>query len=270
MRRSQDCESKRVSKKNQRDIIIVRSAGNGVSTSAVTFNLALSLRNKGFKVGILYSDSEKSQMSNLLSAQLLLSSYKEHSQRIVPMISCGIKLVSNAYFCSDEADKKDGLDYLVENVEWGDLDYLIIGMPYLVSKSSLQQLSSLCVSGALIVTTPKIASETDIRGVINQYQTIGVKVLGLVEDMSYFFESFSKINYYPHGQGRGEFLAKREGISFLGEIPIDQQILRSDKNLSSPCGLALGLVERCYENITSRLTNDFYSLTSCDLEFSIR
>jgi ATP-binding protein involved in chromosome partitioning len=120
------------------------------------------------------------------------------------------------------------------DVKWGELDYLIVDMPPGTGDAALTLTQMAPLSGAVIVTTANDLSLIDARKALQMFEKVGVPILGIVENMSYFTPpELPDKKYYIFGQGGGERVAKELGVTFLGEVPIDPRIA-SDGDVGKP------------------------------------
>jgi ATP-binding protein involved in chromosome partitioning len=118
----------------------------------------------------------------------------------------------------------NALRQFLQDVEWGDLDYLIVDLPPGTGDASLSLAQSLSLTGAVIVTTPqKVALSDVVRGVA-MFQQLNVPILGVIENMSYFVAPDTGHRYDIFGHGGGAMMAKEVGVDFLGEVPLEPQV----------------------------------------------
>lgn len=219
-----------------RNIIAVTSGKGGVGKSTVTVNLAMALKNQGFKVGVLDADIAGPSIPIMFGAEDMqpLVSPKDGKNYINPIMQYGIKMISIGFLTpADSAIVWRGpmaskaLRQFFGDVDWGDLDYLLIDMPPGTSDIHLTLVQTVPVSGAIVVTTPqKVAMSDATKGAAMFHQGgINVPILGVIENMSYFTPAELPDNkYYIFGKGGGQALADKFGVDLLGQIPIVQEI----------------------------------------------
>lgn len=219
-----------------RNIIAVTSGKGGVGKSTVTVNLAMALKNQGYKVGVLDADIAGPSIPIMFGAEEMqpLVSPRDGKNYINPIMQYGIKMISIGFLTpADSAIVWRGpmaskaLRQFFGDVDWGDLDYLLIDMPPGTSDIHLTLVQTVPVTGAIVVTTPqKVAMADATKGAAMFSQGgINVPLLGVVENMSYFTPAELPDNkYYIFGQGGGEGLAEKFGVDLLGQIPIVQEI----------------------------------------------
>ena len=209
-------------------IIGIAAGKGGVGKSCVTVNLALALKKLGFKVGVMDTDIYGPSIRRMLPEDEMPI---QNQERITPAISRGIKLISMAYFRRDDeaavvrAPIANGIiQQFIKNVDWGELDYLLIDFPPGTGDVQLTLSQSANLSGALMVTTPQEVALMDVRKAMHLFYQVKVPIIGVIENMSYFQLPESDRKVYPLGQGGGARLAEEAGFSLLGEIPINSEI----------------------------------------------
>lgn len=205
-------------------IVAVASGKGGVGKSTVAANLAVALAQEGARVGLLDADiygPSQAQMFGTQGEKLRVDEQK----RMVPLERYGIKLISIANIVpAGQAMVWRGpilhgtLKQFLQEVAWGDLDYLIVDLPPGTGdvQLSLSQLTRL--SGGVIVTTPQDVARIDAERALDMFKRVQVGILGIIENMSFFEQNGEKI--YIFGQGGGRRMAEQYNTAFLGEIPI--------------------------------------------------
>jgi len=213
-----------------KNIIAVASGKGGVGKSTTAINLALTLRDEGASVGILDADVYGPSLSLLTGIQGRPDTTPD--RKIMPMIGHGMKLMSMAFFLNDDSPviwrgpMVHGLiKQFLTDVNLGELDYLIVDMPPGTGDAALTLTQMAPLSGAVIVTTANDLSLIDARKGLKMFEKVGVPILGIVENMSYFTPSDQPDRkYHIFGRGGGERVSKELGVDFLGEVPIDPRI----------------------------------------------
>lgn len=210
-------------------VIAVAAGKGGVGKSTVTVNLGLALKQLNFRVGILDSDIYGPSIRTMLPEEKLPS---QKGDRIQPAICFGMKMISMAYFRKENeaaairAPIANGLiTQFLRNVDWGELDYLLIDFPPGTGDIQLTLGQQANLAGAVMVTTPQEVALQDVRKAIHLFEQLQVPILGIVENMSYFQVANSLT--YPFGKGGGERLAAEVGAPLLGAIPVDPAISQS-------------------------------------------
>jgi ATP-binding protein involved in chromosome partitioning len=217
-------------------ILGVASGKGGVGKSMVTVNLALALRARGHRVGILDADLYGPSLRRMIPADHPPAT---RDGKLSPALALGIKMVSMAYFIQEghasvvRAPIANGvIRQFVEQVEWGELDYLLIDFPPGTGDIQLTLAQSACLDGALMVTTPQEIALLDVRRAVDLFAKVHVPLIGIVENMSFYrHHDGEKVRLF--GEGGGQRLAEEFAIPLLGELPIDPEISRySDQGLS--------------------------------------
>jgi ATP-binding protein involved in chromosome partitioning len=206
-------------------IVAVASGKGGVGKSTVAVNLAVALRQRGKTVGLLDADIYGPSVPLMVGLNHL-----ELQPGPVPFEQYGLKLASMGFF----PEARQGImvrgpivaryiTMLLSQIQWGDLDYLIIDMPPGTGDAQLTLSQQAELTGAVIVTTPQDVSLLDAGKGLNMFAEVRVPVLGIVENMSYFIGDDGK-RYEIFRHGGGKKLAKTADVPFLGEIAIDPRI----------------------------------------------
>lgn len=212
-----------------KNIIGVAAGKGGVGKSTTTINLALALVNLGKKVGVLDADVYGPSTQCMLAEASLPF---EKDGMIMPATSQGLAFVSIAHFRKKfEATivraplANQIIDQFLEKVKWGNLDYLLIDFPPGTGDIQLTLMQKAALYGAVIVTTPQEVALLDVRKSIQMFQQMGVSIIGVVENMSYFEMEGKRA--YPFGKGGGKKLAEEFEVPLIGEIPISEEISKS-------------------------------------------
>lgn len=222
-----------------KNVIAIASGKGGVGKSTTAINLALTLCDEGAEVGILDADVYGPSLALLMGVHGRPDTTPD--RKIMPLIGQGMKLMSMAFFLNDDSPviwrgpMVHGLiKQFLTDVNWGELDYLIVDMPPGTGDAALTLTQMAPLSGAVIVTTPNDLSLLDARKGLQMFQKVDVPILGIVENMSYFTPSDQPDRkYHIFGRGGGERVAKELGVDFLGEVPIDPRI-SEDGDLGKP------------------------------------
>lgn len=210
-------------------LIAVTSGKGGVGKSTVSVNLAVALSKLGAKVGILDADITGPNIPIMMGVQNYEPVAKD--SRILPAENHGVKCISMAFFVPKDTpliwrgpmlDK--GIKQFLRDVEWGELDYLIVDMPPGTGDAQLTMANSTNLSGGVIVTTPQDVALLDGMRGLAMFQKMEVPILGFVENMSYFQPKGSTEQYEIFGRGGGKRLAEESEVPFLGEIPLDPEV----------------------------------------------
>jgi ATP-binding protein involved in chromosome partitioning len=234
--------------KGVKNIIAVASGKGGVGKSTVAANLAVALSKTGAKVGLLDADIYGPSMPLMFDLEGAQPVGKEvdGKTRILPIEQYGIKLLSIGFFVKPEQAliwrgvmATNALNQLINDAEWGELDYFVIDLPPGTGDIHLTLVQSLPVTGVVIVTTPQEIALADARKAFNMFaqKDINVPVLGLVENMAWFTpEELPENRYYIFGKDGGIKLARASNVALLGQIPIVQSI-REGGDAGKPAAL---------------------------------
>lgn len=210
---------------NVKYLIAVSSGKGGVGKSTVATNLALALRAQGHRVGLMDADILGPSIPTMMGAP-----HVDPQITPFPLERYGIKVMSMGFMMEpNKAAVMRGpmvhryLHAFLTQLDWGELDFLVVDLPPGTGDAQLSLAQSVPVSGALVVTMPQEVSRAVARRGVYMFQETRVPLLGVVENMSYFVGDDGK-RYEPFGSGAGRKLAAEAGIPFLGEIPMDQRV----------------------------------------------
>jgi ATP-binding protein involved in chromosome partitioning len=214
-----------------KNIIAVSSGKGGVGKSTVAVNIAVALAQTGAKVGLLDADiygPNDPTMLGLSDAKLVVHS-SPNGEILEPAFNHGVKLVSMAFLIDKDQPviwRGPMLNGIIRKflyqVEWGELDYLIVDMPPGTGDAQLTLTQAVPMAGAVIVTTPQTVSLLDSRKGLRMFQQLNVPVLGIVENMSYFIPpDMPEKQYDIFGSGGGAKTAAELGVPLLGCVPLE-------------------------------------------------
>ncbi len=219
-----------------KNVIAVFSGKGGVGKSTVSSNLAVALAAKGASVGLMDADIYGPSVPIMFGVrgQRPMMTQVNGKDYIVPMQSNGIKIMSIGLLIDEKQAvvwrgpmASSAIKQFVTDVQWGNLDYLIIDMPPGTGDIHLTLLQMLPISGAIIVTTPQAVALADAKKAIALFAQaqVTVPILGIVENMSWFTpDELPDNKYYIFGKDGGKNLAEEYEIPFLGQIPLVQSI----------------------------------------------
>ncbi|MEI8053734.1 MAG: Mrp/NBP35 family ATP-binding protein [Bacteroidota bacterium] len=219
-----------------KNIIAIVSGKGGVGKSTVSANLALALAASGAKVGLMDADIYGPSQHIMFGIRGERPLMKENGGKglIVPIEKFGIKVMSIGLLIDEKQAVvwrgpmvSSAIRQFVSDVDWGELDYLIIDMPPGTGDIHLTMVQTVPVTGVIVVTTPQLVALADAKKGIAMFgqAQLKVPVIGLVENMSYFTpEELPDNKYYIFGKNGGKNLAEEFDIPFLGQIPLVQSI----------------------------------------------
>jgi ATP-binding protein involved in chromosome partitioning len=210
-------------------IIAVASGKGGVGKSTTACNLALGFAAQGLRVGVLDADIYGPSMPKLFGIR---GRPKIKTGRtLIPMEGYGCKVMSIGFLVEEDTAMIwrgpmviSALNQMLREVDWGDLDVLVVDMPPGTGDAQLTMSQSVPLAGAVIVSTPQDLALIDARRGVAMFQKVNVPILGIIENMSYFLcpDCGTRSNIFGHGGARDE--ATRIGVPFLGEIPLHMEI----------------------------------------------
>ena len=213
-----------------KNIIAVAAGKGGVGKSTVATNLALALRSYGCAVGLLDADIYGPSVPTMLGEPEIPAGNKA-GNRITPAVHYGIQVISVGFFV-----ERDGavvwrgpmihklLQQFVEDVEWGDLDYLIIVLPPGTGDAQLSLSQLIPVGGAVIVTTPQEVSLIDVVKAISMFKKVEIPILGVIENMAYYVCPSCGHHDEIFSHGGGKSLAQELSTPLLAELPLQAQV----------------------------------------------
>jgi ATP-binding protein involved in chromosome partitioning len=219
-----------------KNIIAVVSGKGGVGKSTVSANLALAIAESGAKVGLMDADIYGPSQHIMFGIRGERPLMKENGGKglIVPIEKFGIKVMSIGLLIDEKQAVvwrgpmvSSAIRQFVTEVDWGELDYLIIDMPPGTGDIHLTMIQTVPVTGVIVVTTPQLVALADAKKGIAMFgqAQLKVPVIGMVENMSYFTPAELPDNkYYIFGKNGGKNLAEEFDIPFLGQIPLVQSI----------------------------------------------
>jgi ATP-binding protein involved in chromosome partitioning len=213
-----------------KNTIAVASGKGGVGKSTTSVNLALALQATGASVGLMDADVYGPSLPLLTGVDRRPDT---EGQRILPIERYGLKLMSMGFFVTENSPviwrgpMVHGLiKQFLSDVEWGELDYLVIDLPPGTGDAALTLTQQAPLSGAVIVTTANDLSLIDARKGLMMFEKVKVPVLGILENMSYFVPpDLPDRKYHIFGEGGGKRISEELGIDFLGEVPIDPRVV---------------------------------------------
>ena len=243
------------------NIIAVSSGKGGVGKSTVTANLAVTLANMGFKVGVLDADIYGPSMPIMFDVEQSKPTSIEidGKSKMQPVKSYGVELLSIGFFTKpDQAVIWRGpmaskaLNQMIFDANWGEIDFMLIDLPPGTGDIHLSIMQSLPITGAVVVSTPQAVALADAKKGVAMFanESINVPVLGIIENMSYFTpEELPNNKYYIFGKEGARNLAQDLNVPFLGEIPLVQSI-REAGDYGRPAALQTASpIEKAFEDL---------------------
>jgi ATP-binding protein involved in chromosome partitioning len=243
-----------------KNVIAVTSGKGGVGKSTVSVNLAIALAQKGYKVGLLDADVYGPNIPRLTQTDLERIKWNDDN-KIIPSENYGIKIMSVALTTPTmdtplvwrSSVAVSALLQFLEDVAWGELDFMVIDMPPGTGDIQLTMAEELPITAAVLITTPQAISTDDVSRAIMMFKDIHVPMAGIVENMSYFIAPDTGVRYDIFGKGGGSKIAKKYNIPMLWQIPLDMQIREASDQGRPPVALGSLAQKEYYQTIVANM-----------------
>ena len=213
--------------------IAISSAKGGVGKSTFATNIALALKNIGCKVGLLDADIYGPSLPKLFSIN---EKPESDGQTLKPIVKYGIQCMSIGFLTEEQTPMiwrgpmvTSAIKTFTQKVSWKDLDFIIVDMPPGTGDTQLTFAQEINMDGAIIISTPQEIALQDVKRGIKMFDKLKVKIIGLVDNMSYFTGDDGK-KYAIFGEGGVKKTAEEFDKEFLGEIPIDPEVGKQGDN----------------------------------------
>src|SRR5690606_17923840 len=210
-------------------IVAVASGKGGVGKSTVSVNLALGLANLGRRVGLLDADIYGPSIPRMMG--LTGKPESKDGKKLIPKENYGIKTMSIGYLVNEDTPMiwrgpmvQSALTQMMNDVEWGELDVLIVDMPPGTGDAQLTMAQRVPLTGAVVVSTPQEIALIDARKGFAMFEKTHIPVFGIVENMAYFVSPGSGEKSYIFGEGGARRMAEKLGCDFLGEVPLHMAV----------------------------------------------
>ncbi|MDP2359142.1 MAG: Mrp/NBP35 family ATP-binding protein [bacterium] len=238
-----------------RHVVAVASGKGGVGKSAVASNLAVALAAAGYRTGLLDADIYGP------SIQLIMGNLERpfvQDDKIIPLEAHGVHMLSIGHLIEEDAAMiwrgpmvMQALTQLMQDVSWPELDFMVVDMPPGTGDAQLTMAQRVKLSGVVVVTTPQEVALIDARKAVTMFRKVGVPILGLVENMSWFQCPDTGRRFHIFGQGGGVREAERQQVPLLAELPIDIRI-REGGDLGQP----IVLTDPAYAEIFDQMVKE--------------
>jgi len=206
----------------------VGSGKGGVGKTTVAVNLAIALARLGHRTGLLDADIYGPNVPLMVGTNELPAGTGE---RMIPLVRHGIKLMSMGFISPGDQPViwrgpmlHHAIQQFLRNVEWGELDYLVVDLPPGTGEVQLSLIQMVPITGAIVVTTPSDVALGDARKTVRMFRQVRVEVLGIVENMSYLLcpHCRQQVDVFSYGGGRRT--AEEMGVPLLAELPLDPEV----------------------------------------------
>ena len=242
-----------------KNIVGIFSAKGGVGKSAISLQIALALRDKGFSVGLVDADIYGPSQPILLGSsagELKLSK----AQVIEPLTKEGIKFISMGLISGENMPViwrgpmvSGAVMQLLSQTDWGELDYLIVDTPPGTGDVQLTLLQRIPLTSSIVVTTPQEVSISDCKKGIEMIKKLDKPITGLIENMSWFKPDDQDKKYFLFGKGGGKKLSEEYAIDLLAQLPLVE--ISEDSNIQNH-----PLLKMEFDNIADKLVNSLKAL----------
>ncbi len=247
-----------------KNILAVASGKGGVGKTTVSVNLAISLAKTGAKVGLLDADVYGPSVPLMFG---LKDAPQVVNNKIDPVISEGVKLISMGFFYeqSQQAGIYRGpivsgiVKQFLTDVNWGELDYLIIDLPPGTGDAPLTLAQTIPITGIIIVTTPQDVAMNVAVKAIGMFNKLNVPIIGVIENMSHLDCPHCNTRISIFGEGGGQKVSNQFNIPFIGQIPLHPQIMTGSDlgqpvTISQPASLQSVAFDRLARNVAGRVS----------------
>ena len=242
-----------------KNIIAIASGKGGVGKSTFSVNLTLALKSIGKRVGLLDADIYGPSIPRMMGISEKPKMNDE--KKLIPIENYGVKCMSIGFILDNEAPTiwrgpmvMKALEQMFNGVEWGNLDYLIIDLPPGTGDAQLSLAQSSKLSGSIVISTPQEIALTDARKGINMFKKVDVKILGIVENMSYFVCDNCNQKHFIFSKDGVKKEAENFKIPYLGNIPLDKKLgKQSDEGRPSIIDDPNGEISKKYVSIAKEI-----------------
>lgn len=215
-----------------RNVVAVASGKGGVGKSTVATNIAIALGQTGARVGLVDADIYGPNIPLMMGFREKPELYGNENNKIIPLIRYGIKIMSIGFFIAEDDNPviwrgpmvHGAINQFLRDVDWGELDYLIVDLPPGTGDAPLSLSQLVPVAGVVIVTTPQDVALQDVVKGVAMFEKLSVPIAGVIENMSSFVCPHCGETTEIFGHGGGQRVSEKYGIPLLGRIPLDVRI----------------------------------------------
>lgn len=244
-----------------KNMIAIASAKGGVGKSTLAINLAVALAKQGLKVGVLDADVYGPSLPTM-TGTVDADPEQTEGGKLKPIEAYGLKLMSIGYVSDVDAPMvwrgpvvMSALTQMIKDVDWGELDILILDTPPGTGDIQLTLAQRVQLSGAVIVSTPQEVALADVRRGVAMFRKTNVPVLGIVENMAWFEDPVSGNRSYLFGEGGARKLSEALEVPFLGEVPLAQAVREGGDN-GQPVGSSGSSLAEVYSALADRVLGE--------------
>jgi len=259
-----------------KNAVAIASGKGGVGKSTVAVNVAVALAQSGASVGLLDADIYGPNVPTMMGVKSLPT---QTGKKLIPAEAYGVKLMSIGFLVNENDPLiwrgpmlHSAIQQFLRDVEWGELDYLIIDLPPGTGDAQLSLTQSIPLSGGVIVTLPQQVSLEDARRGLEMFRKLNVSILGVVENMSYLeLPDGSRVDVF--GSGGGQMLAGATQVPFMGAIPMDPSVRTGGDQgtpivVSNPDAPSAQALRKVAESVAARLSvENFASVHTPKINF---
>src|SRR5581483_2642368 len=250
-----------------KNIIAVSSGKGGVGKSTVAVNIAVALAQQGFRVGLMDSDVYGPNVPIMMG---VTGTPRTANNKVLPIMAHGVKVMSIGIIQPGEKPVvwrgpmlHGVVKQFLQDVEWGQLDYLLVDMPPGTGDVQLSLAQIVPVTGAILVTTPQEVSMSDVSKATNMFLQVQVPIIGIVENMSYFLCPTCSEKHEIFGHGGGATLARHFNVPFLGEVPLSLGIREGgDEGLPVVAGAPDSPQAQAFKQITANVIQEIRQIAA--------
>jgi ATP-binding protein involved in chromosome partitioning len=252
-----------------RNAIAIGSGKGGVGKSTVAVNVAVVLAQSGARVGLLDADVYGPNVPTMMGIDHLPG---QNGEKLIPAEAYGVKVMSIGFLVKPNQPLiwrgpmlHSAIRQFLSDVDWGELDYLVVDLPPGTGDAALSLAQSMPLSGGVIVTLPQQVSLEDARRGLEMFRSLDVPLLGVVENMSYLeLPDGTRMDIF--GNGGGEKLAQDAGVPFIGSVPIDPSVRTGGDNgepvvISNPASVAAKALISIAEDVAAKISVSAFQST---------